>query len=252
VEPSKAAEVKMEGPKAPEEVEQGVRKAIADFYRLQVEGRFRQSESLVCEESKDEYYNMDKPKILGFELVTLKFEEGFQKAQAKVHTDREFITPHARFPMKVPAVTNWESGSGKWCMQLPKPDPRGKESPFGFMNPGKVSDAKPGDPAAAKQATQEQVRSGIRLSKREVVLKAGMKAVETVDVENNLAGGVKAEVLAFTIPGLKVSPTEQGMAAMSKLPLKLEWDGTGKPGRYEIRVDIQPVNMLLPLRVVVQ
>src|SRR5438067_7758827 len=70
--------------KAPPAVDEALRARISKFFQLHVEGKFRQAESLVAEDSKDFFYSANKPKYLGYEIRDIAYTDDFTKAKAVV------------------------------------------------------------------------------------------------------------------------------------------------------------------------
>ena len=68
--------------KAPPDVDNALRERVAKFFQAHIEGKFRQAEAVIAEDSKDFYYNMEKQRYLGFEIVRINYSENFTKAAA--------------------------------------------------------------------------------------------------------------------------------------------------------------------------
>ncbi len=59
--------------KAPPKVEEALRTRIGQFYTLFQQGKFRQAEAFVAEDSKDAFYGMTKSRHLGFDIRSMSF-----------------------------------------------------------------------------------------------------------------------------------------------------------------------------------
>src|SRR2546428_1726339 len=70
--------------KAPPDVEEALRARISDFYSFYQQGKFRQAESLVAEECRDLYYNMQKAPIRSFQLQNIEWADDFKSASVLV------------------------------------------------------------------------------------------------------------------------------------------------------------------------
>ena len=57
---------------------------VSAFYELFKTGKFRAAEALVTEESRDNYYNITKSRIFGFDIKSMEFAEDFKFARAVV------------------------------------------------------------------------------------------------------------------------------------------------------------------------
>jgi hypothetical protein len=80
-------------PAAPPEVEQALRARVTQFYELQKEGKFRQTEQYVAEDTKDLYYAMAKTGCISFELGKISYSDDFTKATVIVRCERELRQP---------------------------------------------------------------------------------------------------------------------------------------------------------------
>src|ERR1044072_5758427 len=79
--------------KAPPAVEEALRARITQFFQLHVDGKFRQAESLVAEDTKDFFYSANKPKYLGFEIKSISYNDDFTKAKAVVVAQMVVMVP---------------------------------------------------------------------------------------------------------------------------------------------------------------
>src|SRR5713101_6098636 len=70
--------------KAPPDVEDALRARITEFYQDHVEGKFRQAEQLVADDTKELFYTANKPKYLGFQIVRIEYSDNFTQAKATV------------------------------------------------------------------------------------------------------------------------------------------------------------------------
>ena len=68
--------------KPPEKVDEALRARITEFYQDHLAGKFREAESLVAEDTKDFFYNTNKPRYLGFSIQKIEYSDHFTKAKA--------------------------------------------------------------------------------------------------------------------------------------------------------------------------
>ena len=114
----------------PPGVDEALRARIKEFYQLQVDAKYRQAEALVAEDSKDAYYNSQKPKYLNFEMRDIEYSNDFTHAKATVAC--ETIVNIAGFtgtPLKIPMRTYWKLENGEWFWYLDNQQVR--QTPFG-------------------------------------------------------------------------------------------------------------------------
>src|SRR5258706_6272045 len=104
----------------PAGVDEALRARMSQFYQLHVTGEYRKAESLVSEETKDWFYEHNKPKYLSFEIRSIMYSENFTKAKATVICEQIIPLPgFAGKPMKVPGASDWKLVDGQWYWYVP-------------------------------------------------------------------------------------------------------------------------------------
>jgi hypothetical protein len=109
--------------KAPPKVEAALRARVSRFYQLEVEGKFRQVEPLVAEESKDFFYAANKPRYAGFSIKRIEFSDDFKRATVVVLVNRLLPVPGFEgqaVPGAVPS--HWKLEKGAWCWYADRSD----------------------------------------------------------------------------------------------------------------------------------
>lgn len=198
--------------KAPPEVEEALRARVERFYLLFKEGKFRQAEDSVTEESKDLFYNSPKKALMGFEVVSLTFNDEFTEANVLVNVDTMFPLMGAT-PFKVPVAGKWRWVSDNWFLHM---ESRGNESPFGEM---KGQQSSPGESATVQGAfaggprgiKPEAFSNMYALNRRAVKFPApnNNEPVEgTVTIANSGPVPLTLELQGPDIPGLVVDAGE--------------------------------------------
>ena len=79
--------------KAPPAIDEALRDRISKFFQCQVDGKPRQAEQYVAEESKDYYYEMQKPRYLSFEIRNISYSDEFTKAKAMIAVEMTVNIP---------------------------------------------------------------------------------------------------------------------------------------------------------------
>src|SRR5262252_4422911 len=77
----------------PADVDKALRVRITEFYQDHVDGKFRQAEALVAEDTKDFFYSANKPKYLSFEIQRIDYSDGFTRAKATVLCEQYVLMP---------------------------------------------------------------------------------------------------------------------------------------------------------------
>src|SRR5271154_2298631 len=70
--------------RAPADVDQALRARITEFFHYHVSGEPRKAEELVAEDTKDYFYNNNKPHYISFEIGKIDYSDGYTKAKAMV------------------------------------------------------------------------------------------------------------------------------------------------------------------------
>jgi hypothetical protein len=196
--------------KPPAGVEEALRERVTSFFTLQSEGKFRQAESLVCEDSKDAYYDSFKSKWTSVSIKSITWEDSFQTGKVLMSLGTEMKTLGGTIPANFPMTAIWKAQNNNWCYYLPPVDNTRMESPFGTMTPGPA--AKGGDLAVNRKAppTSSDVGRMVGFTKLELRVKAGEESTDSLEVLNGLPGSLRLEVHAPEFPGLKwtLSKTE--------------------------------------------
>ena len=92
---------------APPEVEEALRGRVTEFYTLFQQRKYRKAEALVAEDSRDFFYESSKKPILGFEISSIEFDQGFHKAKVlvSVMTMMPMMGPK---PLALPLGGTWK------------------------------------------------------------------------------------------------------------------------------------------------
>lgn len=127
------AQAPPEPAKPPADVDQALRARVEEFFQDHVTAQFRQAEALVAEDSKDYYYNQNKPHYLKFLGITnIHYSDNFSKAAVSVTVQSPVAIPgFGGGPPTVPVPSTWKIENGKWCWYVEQ-EPF-LRTPFGIM-----------------------------------------------------------------------------------------------------------------------
>jgi hypothetical protein len=155
--------------KAPPAIEQALRDRIAIFMSAHISGRFRDAEKVVHEDSQDIYYNSQKQKFIGYDIVRINYSENFTKATVVTAVEMDWYTARlGKMRVKPPLTTMWKHDNGQWWWYaVPQ-----KEwvTPFGTMHPGEENKA--GVPQIPKHTVPnvEALYKQVQVSKTDIAL----------------------------------------------------------------------------------
>lgn len=229
--------------KAPPEVDEALRARIAKFYQAQVDGKARRAEEIVAEDSKDIFYNMAKPKFLGFEIRDITYSDNFTKAKAIVVVEMYLMMPGFEGkPMKVPGSTLWKIETGQWCWYI-DPDVL-NTTPFGKMK----DSGKPGAPPDLKSApTVESVGKQVRPDKLRATLTTLAPSSDQIKIHNGMQGSVRIELRHAVVRGLEIKADRTEIPAGEDAVLSFHYQpGQGLPPQtLTVEAEVQPINTIL-------
>lgn len=200
--------------KAPPAIDEALRARVDAFYQAHVDGKFRQADQYVAEDSKDAFFEADKPHYKGCRIAKISYRESFTKATVVMACKNEVAFHGERVPVTMPATSYWKMDGGLWWWYFVQESE--VQTPFGVMKAGPENNSGPPqmpsilkDPAAAArnilaQVTVDPVALTIdqtRSSKHEIHIKNGMPGAITVSVDPT------------GVPGLTFKPVKPQIAA---------------------------------------
>jgi hypothetical protein len=234
--------------KAPPAVDEALRARISKFFQLHVDGKFRQAEALVADDSKDFFYSANKPKYMGYEIKEIIYADDFTKAKAVVVAHMVVMAPgFLDKPVPVPIPSRWKLVNGEWFWYIDEDELN--MTPFGKMQAGKAAAGGSSVPAIPGPEEAARMLAGVKADKEEVVLKAKEPGSAEFTIVNTMPGHVSVSLDELHFPGIDVKLDTTDLAAGAKAHVTLDW----KPGLYmakviEVRVRVQPTNQMLRLR----
>lgn len=232
--------------KAPPAVDAALRARISKFYQLHIEGKYRQAEAMVADDTRDYFYNSGKPKYTGFTINRIDYSDDFTTAKAVVIVQRIVMMPGlTNEPRPWPEPSKWKLINGDWYWYLTHDDQL--MTPMGLSKPsaGGETPRIPGQEEMAKALDQ------VRADKTEVTLKPDEESSGQFVVSNPLAGAINLTVEAPPDPAFTARLDQADVPPGGKATITVEW----KPGTHpaprliQIVVRAQPVNVVIPLRV---
>jgi hypothetical protein len=237
--------------KAPPDVEEALRVRVSAFFQAQVEGKFRQAEQYVAEDSKDSYYEMSKTKYLKYEIRNINYSDNFTKAVVLVLTHAYVVIPGFEGQAApLPVKTNWVLADGKWWWHVDPADLN--MTPFGKMNPGPYPDPNAAGPSTTSQpATVESVLSGIKMNKGMAQLKSKEASSDQIEISNGLSGTLWVTLNPIDVPGLQIKfkPAEMKKGEKTVVSFHYEPQGTTPPRGVQIYLIVNPIHYVIPIYV---
>ena len=233
--------------KPPADVDQALRARITEFFQDHVEGKFREAEALVAEDSKDFYYNSSKTKYLSFQIVRIAYSENFTRAKATMLCEQYFLIPGFEHkPMKAPLPSTWKVVNGQWYWYVDQDALL--QTPFGKMKPGPGGQAGASPPSIQSlDDVKKFIFSQVKADKQAVTVKADQP--ETVTITNGANGAISLTLMAVP-SGIEAKLDRASLAAGEKAILTVRAGDKPHSGVLSIRVD--QTNQMIPIQVAFQ
>lgn len=234
----------------PAGVEESLRARVTEFYGLQMEGKFRQSEAMVCADSKDAFYDSEKRRWKSAEILKLSFEKDFKSANVVVTLGSEIKTRLGVMPGSFPMATVWRQDGESWCYHMAPPGDKSRLSAFGMMSQSGHDKMESGA-AAPVQPDPAALIHAFKVSKREFLLKGYEDSSDTAEIYNGMPGQVRLDVQAAETRGLKWTLSKKVLESGERAELKLTYappDKSPKPF-FTLNLLVEPLGAVIPMKV---
>lgn len=219
--------------KAPPDVDEGLRARITQFYQAFVNGKFRQADAFVAEDSKDVFFAMEKKQYKACELGTITYSDNFTKARAVTSCDTKYFMLGREIAVKLPITSEWRLQDGAWYWYvIPISERTTINTPIG---PVKVPPAvKPGEePLAAGPAPIQrpdpmvllsQMKQAVKVDRDSITINPTKASTEEIHVKNSMPGTVSLTADLGGIAGLSIKPAKADIGAGEDAKLTLTFD----------------------------
>lgn len=239
--------------KAPPEVDNALRARVSQFYQAHMDGKFRQAEPLVCEESKDFFYEMPKRRYLSFDITKIEYSESFTHAKVVTLAEIEWTDPRVgRIKVKPPIPTTWKVENGQWCWYQ-KQGPQEMETPFGTMkvDPTASPEAPRPVPVINPEQALRAIMSQVKADRSEAVFDPDRAATAAVTVTSNAPGQITLSVDPIPLPDLtaRLDRTVLNGGESAQLTLAFQPTSSRLPEFQTVTVRVSPTGQVVPIRV---
>jgi hypothetical protein len=235
----------------PAGVEDALRARVAKFYQAFVDGKFRQADEVVAEDSKDEFFAANKRRFEAFQIEQVVFQDNFTKARVVTLLSTEMGTFSGPMKVKAPQTTLWKLENGAWCWYVFHGARDMVDTPFGQVPKPKPEDTKSGPPPAAPSFNMKNLSRAVQPDRREVQFDPRKPATERVTVKNLASGPVSLGLRPVTAPGLAAKLDRREIGANQSAELVISYTPGEHPLRDPVRIDILafPLDVLVPVQV---
>lgn len=218
--------------KAPPDIDEALHARIAKFYQAFVQGKFRQADAFVAEDSKDAFFAMEKRQYKGCEVGTVTYSDNFTKAKAVTSCDTKYFMMGREIPVKLPITSQWELQNGEWYWHVvPISERTTMNTPIGPV--AVPSQGNPGDDPAAAQPQPArpdplvllgQLKNAVKVDRDSITVNPTKASSEEVHIKNSMPGTVTITVEGGGIAGLSVKPSKLDIGANEEGKLEIAFD----------------------------
>jgi hypothetical protein len=239
--------------KAPPDVEEALRARITAFYQAHVDKKFRQADEYVAQDTKDFYYEANKPAYLGFEIGKITYSDNFTKARAVVSCKIRFQIPgFNEAPVMAPVPSTWKIENGLWYWYVDQQ--AGRETPFGVMKPPDGTSSAGGFPSLAAAPDIDTLWKKVQADKNAVQLSAKEPSSDLVTISNKMPGNIWLQVDTPKTPGLEVTLDRGELKTGEEAKITFHSEPQEKPVNRvaQVRVTVLPTNQVIPITVAIR
>jgi hypothetical protein len=239
--------------KAPPDVEEALRARITAFYQAHVDKKFRQADEYVAADTKDFYYEANKPAYLAFEIGKITYSDNFTKAKAVVSCKIRFAIPgFNEAPVMAPVPSTWKVENGEWYWYVDQK--AGRETPFGVMKAPDGTSSGGSFPSLASAPSVDTLWKSVQADKNEVQLSAKEPSSDLVTISNKMPGNIWLQIDAPKTPGLEIALDRGELKTGEDAKITFHSEPQEKPVTRiaQVRVTVLPTNQVIPITVAIR
>jgi len=241
----------------PPALDQALRARVQFFFQAHVDGKWRLADQAVAEDSKDNFFAMQKPRVLSFDIARIEYSDNFQRAKVTVNCEEDMMMMGAgSVRLKMPRSSDWKLQHGEWFWFF---DPDAiRETPFGpmkYLTNGAAGDPSSPTPQALPQGpSAREIRGGVKPDKRQVSLKATEPSSDTVTVSNALPGWVTLSLQVPDLPGFEAKLDQKTIKSGQQAHITFRFDPSRGPAPPSLVVNllVDPAGLLFAIQVAFQ
>ena len=189
------------------EDEEVVRARVDGFYSLFQQGKFREAEVYVGEESRDAYYIAPKARILSYEIRSVEFNSEVDEALVMVAVETVTVTPLSAVPVKQPLQSTWKRTDGEWYLYVKSLQPEEIfQTPAGPMRFDRTNGNGGGLPPNFQAPNAKSMQTMYEVNRRSLQFPSNSTepVTQTITVKNKFASELTIDRLTRDFPGLEV------------------------------------------------
>jgi len=228
----------------PHEVERALRARVDEFYSLIIQHKARAAEALVADDTKDYYYDSQKPDMESYVIDKITWDPSFKTAELTIDAKMHMMFPGAgpqTVPMKFPST--WKIENGKWCWYVDRS--RLVNSPFGKFQsaPGKTDNSSP-----QPILTPEMLRAAVRPESYQIAVDLSGNPATSLKFTNSLPGPVTLR--APEASGLKIEIADPDIGAGKSTTVTFRFDSASGAQPSPVTFTVSPTGQKIPIQVI--
>jgi hypothetical protein len=228
------------------EAEAALRARVGQFYKLQVDKKFRQAEAMIADDSKDDYYNRAKQNINGVSIQQIELLDNNTRAKVTVKakvTLRAALIGAQEF--ELPLLTSWKVEDGQWVWYVDRET--AGPTPFGKVNltPADAAKGTPPPPPAAMDV--KTLKSQVTLDRSFVTLDASHRE-QTLTFTNHLPGPITLELTKPQLADVSVELEKSEVKGGETSEIRFRLTGPAKSSGV-VSVLASPLNKTFEIQV---
>lgn len=186
------------------EAEKALRARAEQFYQFELDKHFRQiEETLVAEDSKDAFYNANRPDIKGFRVASVALTDNNTRATVTARVKSEIVFPGmaGAQAMEIPVISKWKLENGQWYWYVAPKEP--VDTPFGKMTPRAADAIGSKNESLMRIPDVRSLKALVTISSQSIALTQG-EPIQKVTISNGMAGPIGLQVSGDKIEGVTV------------------------------------------------
>lgn len=210
--------------KAPPEVDKALRERVVKFYQLFMDGKFRQADQFVAEESKEEFFASEKVRYRNAAAPTIEYSPDFTKAIVVTIVETEWrMARLGNIIVHPPVKSYWKIVNGEWMWYIVKE--KSVATPWGTAQvPDNIDELRSTPRPDFKKVSVGEVLGGVNVDKQDVRLSSFEKSSDAVIIKNSMPGEVNLEYGQLSVPGLKVKLDKSLLKAGESAKLEFKYE----------------------------
>jgi hypothetical protein len=210
---------------APPEEEEALKARVDGFYALFQQGKLREAEAFVAEESRDVFYNAPKARIFAYEIRNIEFNPEISEAKVLVAVDT--LTPLSSQPLKQPLQSDWKRIDGEWYLYLAAVQAGDTyQTPAGPMRFNQATGAAGAPPTAFKPPNLASMQTMYEVNNRNLRFSSGAKepVTQTVTVKNKFQDQLTIDRLTRDFPGMEIRIESEAIPKDGETTISFTYD----------------------------